>query len=97
MHRGEKRVVVLILLEGEVLNLGDQDVGHLSSRKCRDSASLLLEGGAKSLAKRLLWWVSVKQNALAEALNPHLSQKKINLWCLIKNIISIEQTAAGIK
>ena len=51
MHRGEKRVVVLVVLEGKVLDLGDQEVGHLSSRKCRNSASLLLEGGAKSLAK----------------------------------------------
>ena len=74
MHRGDKRVVVLILLEGKVLDLGDQEVGHLSSRKCRDSASLLLEGGAKSYAKNFAWWVTVKQNALAVALNPHLSQ-----------------------
>ena len=74
MHRGEKRVVVLVLKVDEVLSLGDLDVGHLSSRKCRDCASLLLVGGAKSYAKVFAWWVSVKQNALAEALNPHLSQ-----------------------
>ena len=73
MHRGETRVVVLVLAKDEVLDLGDQDVGHLSSRKCRDCASLL-EGGAKSTAKKFAWWVTVKQNALAVALNPHLSQ-----------------------
>ena len=69
----KKRVVVLVLTVDEVLNLGDLDVGHLGSRKCRNSASLLLEGGAKSYAKNFAWWVTVKQNALAVALNPHLS------------------------
>ena len=73
MHRGETRVDVLVLAKDEVLDLGDLEVGHTGSRKCRNSARLASEGGAnKSLAKGLLWWVSVLQNALAEASSPHL-------------------------
>ena len=76
----KERVVVLVLIVDEVLNLGDLDVGHLSSRKCRNSASLLLEGGAKSYAKNFAWWVFGKAKCPSRSFEPTL-EPALSLSC----------------